>query len=346
MMKNIITWTLLFALLGLFGSCGKGKAASPTESAQPVASSNIAEASGTNRTVYPVSVENYTPGETYGEGWSGKTQTFTQSPVRAVVTTQTVAELLLRLGLVDKIAGVCGVFDTIAADLADDFARLNIITVNYASKELVVGANPDVVIGRGGLFANADWGCGTVDDLNDMGIKTFVLNASRPDATIDDLYRDIAELGEIFDAREKADALIAETRANFAAVTAKLAGETPKTYGWVWGVSDGAVSIYSANTENFINGTLEEIKLVNAFGNVSGDVSMEQIVAANPDILITVDAELTGDNLESLYSLEALQSVNAIKNRQVYIVDYNEFWGYGYQLFAGMEKLADAVFGK
>jgi len=316
-------------------------------SAQPAAPSNIPAASvGAGRTVYPVVVENYAPAETYGEQGSDKTQTFTRSPVRAVVTTQTVAELLLRLGLADKIAGVCGVFDTIAEDLADDFAKLNIITVHYASKELVVGANPDVVIGRAGLFVNADWGCGTVEDLNAMGIKTFALNASRPDATIDDLYRDIAELGEIFDAREKADALIAKTRANFAAVTKKLVGKTPKTYGWVWSVTDGVVSIYSANTENFINGLLEEIKLVNAFGGVSGDVSMEQIVAANPDILITINAELTGDLLESLYSNQALQSVKAIKNRQVYIVDYNELWGYGYQIFDGMEKLADAVFGK
>ncbi|MDR1231685.1 MAG: ABC transporter substrate-binding protein [Spirochaetaceae bacterium] len=296
-------------------------------------------------TAYPLAIKNYAPSEQYGEPWSGKTQIFENAPSRAVVTTQTVAELLLHLDLADRIAGVCGVFDAVEEGLEAEFAKLNIITESYASKELVIGANPDIVIGRGGLFANADWGCGTVEDLNDMGIKTFALNASRPDADINDLYRDIEELGAIFDVRENAAAMIRETQTKFAAVKEKLADESPKTYGWVWSIDNGAIAIYSANSENFINGALEQIKLVNAFANVSGDVGMEQIVASNPDILISVDPSLTGDVLEALYSIKALENVNAIKNRQLYIVDYNELWGYGYQTFRGMEKLAAEVFG-
>jgi iron complex transport system substrate-binding protein len=324
---------LALALLAL-AACNREKPAS------------LAEPAVRNEgTAYPLVIKNYAPSEQYGEPWSEKTQVFEKSPSRAVVTTQTVAELLLHLGLADKIAGVCGVFDAVEEGLEAEFAKLNIITESYASKELVIGANPDIVIGRGGLFANADWGCGTVEDLNDMGIKTFALNASRPDADINGLYRDIEELGEIFDVRENAVAMISETKAKFAAVKEKLADESPRTYGWVWGVSDGVASIYAADGETFINGTLEEIRLINAFDGVSGDVSMEQFVAANPDILISVDPALTGELLEELYSIEAIQSVNAIKNRQVYIVAYNEFWGYGYQMFAGMEKLAAEVFG-
>lgn len=329
--KENIPWPLLVVLLVLLTVLSSGKKSAP----------NLAEQGG--GTAYPLVVANYSPAEKYGEPWSGRTQTFEGPPSRAVVTTQTVAELLLRLGLADRIAGVCGVFDAVTEGLEDEFAKLNIITTSYASKELVVGANPDVVIGRGGLFADADWGCGTVDDLNDMGIKTFVLNASRPDATIDDLYRDIEELGAIFDVRENAAAFIAETKAEFAAVTAKLADKPAKTYGWLWGGENGGVIIYAAGSEHFLNSTLERINLVNAFAGVSGDVSLEQVVLANPDILIyTVD---DAPFFEELYANEALQSVNAIKNREIYVVTYNDFWGYGYQIFTGMEKLAGEVFG-
>jgi iron complex transport system substrate-binding protein len=341
--KKLIVFIPVSVLLILWASCGRSAAGTGNVNTTIL---TAAAAGNAGETVYPLVINNYAPSEQYGAQWSYKSQTFTEAPSRAVTTTQTVAELMIRLGLADRIAGVCGVFDAISEDVAEEFAKLNIITPSYASKELVVGARPDIVIGRGGLFANADWGCGTVEDLNDLGIKTFVINASRPGATIEDLYRDMRELGEIFNVQGRAAELVAQSRARYDKIRETVTDKPVKKFAWLWTVTDGAATFYAANNEVFINGTMEEMNLVNVFSDVSGTISFEQVIAANPDILLSTDASLTGEALEAFYATEALRNVNAVKNRQVYIVAYNDFWGYGDQIFGGLEKLTDAVFGE
>jgi hypothetical protein len=38
-----------------------------------------------------------------------------------------------------------------------------------------------------------------------------------------------------------------------------------------------------------------------------------------------------------------LKDINAVKNKMVYVNDFNTYWGYGDQIIGGIEKLADAM---
>lgn len=46
------------------------------------------------------------------------------------------------------------------------------------------------------------------------------------------------------------------------------------------------INIYSAYNETFFNNAFGMLKLKNIFQNVRGTVSVEQLVKANPDVLI------------------------------------------------------------
>ncbi|OKP98304.1 ABC transporter substrate-binding protein [Paenibacillus sp. P46E] len=316
------------------------------ESAAPSSSpAATEEAAPSTKTVYPLTIENYTNN---GEGteWKAKSQTFDKAPEKVVANTQGAAELLIKLGLTDKMVGVAALYGAGDPSVQEEFKKIPVISKEYASKELVVGASPDLVLGRSDLYADADWGVGTVEGLNELGIKTFVQNTSVKGSTLDSLYKDIEQIGQIFDVQENAAAYIAELKERAQTLKDKSAVSGEKTFAYVSDGGNGAIAIYSGNVDTFAGDVLGLLGLKNSFGTVTGDISKEQLIATNPDVLLLsvytggVDPEQT---LKAFYADPSLQSLNAVKNKTIYPIDFNQFWGYSYSIFDGAEKLASEI---
>lgn len=220
------------------------------------------------------------------------------------------------------------------------------ISQDYASKELVVGRGPDLVMGRGGLFADADWGVGTVGGLNELGIKTFVQSTSLQGATLDSLYKDIEQLGQIFDVQEKAAAYIAELKERAAKLKEGAAATGAKTFAYVSDGGNGAIAVYSGNVDTFAGDVLGLLGLTNSYADVTGEISKEQLIATNPDVMLIsvytggIDAD---QSIKAFYADPSLQSLKAIQNKAIYKIDFNQFWGYSYSIFDGAEKLASEL---
>lgn len=315
--------------------------ASGTEALATATSEKPGEAGASStKTVYPLTIENYTLS---GEGgtWSAKAQTFEKAPEKVIANTQGAAELLIKLGLRDKMVGVAAILGEGDPTVKEEFAKIPVISKGYASKELVVGASPDLVLGRGGLYEDADWGVGTVNGLNELGIKTFVQSTSIKGATLNSLYTDIKQIGQIFNVQEKAGAYTAELKARAKALQDGAVGE--KTFAYVSDGGDGTIKVYSGDVDTFQAEVLGLLGLKNSFGHISGEVSREQLVATNPDVLLLsyyAGAPAVEKTLKSFYADPALQSMKAIQNKAIYVIDFNQFWGYSYSIFDGAEKLA------
>lgn len=299
-----------------------------------------AEASGAAQTTYPLTVSNYT---TQNGTWVAKEQTFDKVPERVVANTQGAAELMIRLGLTDKIVGVAALFGSVPEDIADEFKQIPVLAEGYVGKEVTIGATPDLVVGRGGLFEDADWGVGTVSSLNDMGIKTYVQSTSVPDASLDSLYQDITELGEIFNVQANAAAYIETLKARENALSARASAETIN-YASFSDNGDGTIGIYNGNGDTFIESAMSLINMHNMLINETGTLSLEKLIEINPDAMIIsryaggIDPEET---IKKLLANKQVQNINAVKNKKIYIIDFNNFWGYGDSIFTGVEGLAD-----
>lgn len=321
--------------------------ATPTISQEAEENSDTpkAEVTPDASTTYPLTVSNY---KVTDGTWTSKDQTFHQTPQRVVANTQTTAELLIHLGLTERIVGVAAIFSESAEDIAADFAKIPVLSNDYVGKEPVLGANPDLVIGRWDLFADESWGVGTVDSLNELGMNTYILNACRLGATLDDLYKDIKELGEVFHVQENATTFSESLKAREEQLRTKLSGiKENLTYGYVFNVADGALSIYSGSTDTYQNDALSLIKLDNAFGDATGEVNLEQLIETNPDVLLV--AYYNGganpeETIQEIYNIPSIQSLSAIQNKRVFAIDYNHFWSYGYQIFDGVEHLASDLY--
>ncbi|WP_018393156.1 ABC transporter substrate-binding protein [Bacillus sp. 37MA] len=322
-----------------------GLAALLTLTACGGSSKNTSEESDTKEH-YPLTIQNYTKAEG-GTTWEKKDQVFDKAPERIMANTRPAAELLLHLGLGDKIVGVGANFGAPDQSVEEEYSKLNILSDEYVGKEVTLGTNPDLVFGRGGLFDNADWGVGTVDTLNDMDIKTYVLESSVTGGTYDSIYKDIENIGEIFSVQDKADSFIKELKDRKAAVTSKLESiKEHKTFAYLHTNDPKELYVYPAHDETFFNDAFNMVKLDNLFKDETGEVSIETLIETDPDVLILPDWDDTDfEKLkEEIYANPKLSSMKAIKNKQIYIVDYNYMFGYGYNTIDGMELLAKEMY--
>ncbi|MBP1975278.1 ABC transporter substrate-binding protein [Cohnella thailandensis] len=361
-LKNFRSWQAISAfclaiclvvLAGCSSNSNNEGAASPSESssasASPSASQSAApseSAPAAGKTSYPLTIENYTSSGDSGT-WVKKNQTFEKAPERVVANTQPIAEMLIRLGLTDKMVGVAALYGEMDPELKEEFEKIPVLSKDYVGKEPVVGANPDLVMGRADLFADADWGVGTVDSLNDLGINTFVHSTGVRGATLDSLYQDISNIGQIFDIQDKAAEYVDALKVRAEALKTKAAGLPEQKFAYVSDNGEGGINTYSGYVDTFQGDVLNLLGLTNAFADVEeSSISLEQLIAANPDVLLlswytgSPDAQTT---LDKLYKNEQLKDINAVKNKKVYVIDFNTYWGYGDQIVGGVEKLADEM---
>ncbi len=350
--KLTVTLSLFILSIVFLSGCSKTSGSNSTEAdtqskgdtAQEESASAETGVSEDSEAVYPLTMSNYT----IKDGtWEEKDQIFEAVPSRVVATTQPVGELFVRLGLTDKLAGVAGVYGTTPEDIAEEFSKIPVLSNDYVGKEITLGAEPDLIIGRGDLFSDADWGVGTTADLNNLNINTYVLNTCKQGATLEDLYKDINEIGQIFNVSVKAQEFSDSLRERVRKLTENLAGiEEPLTYAYA-NITDGAISIYAGSNDTFQNDALNLMKIDNAFKDATGEINQEQLIASNPDIFLVAyynGGPDPNELIKQIYQIEAIQSVSAIQNKRIFVIDYNQFWGYSYQIFDGVENLAKDLY--
>jgi iron complex transport system substrate-binding protein len=333
--KKLLLGVGLAAMLALT-ACGTSTKTSSKEKQEP-------------KSQYPLTIENYTKAEG-GTTWETKDQVFDKAPERVMANTRPAAELLLHLGLADKIVGVGANFGAPDKAVEEEYEKLNILSDNYVGKEVTLGTNPDLVYGRGGLFDNADWGVGTVDSLNEMGVKTYILESSVTGGTYNSIYKDIENLGELFSVQDKANHFIKELKDRKDSITSKLSSiKEEKTFAYLHMSDPKELYVYPAHDETFFNDSFSMVKLNNIFADEAGEVSTEMLINADPDVLIipnwgTYDGSSPDKIKEALYANEKLSSMKAIKNKQIFAVDYNYMFSYSYNTIDGMEMLAKEMY--
>ncbi|MCM3746154.1 ABC transporter substrate-binding protein [Paenibacillus pasadenensis] len=336
---------VLLLLTAVLSACsGSGNGNGNTNSSQPEASPAATappSEGASGATTYPLTIENYTMNGEEG-AFAAKEQVFEKAPERVVVNTQPIAEMLIKLGLTDKMVGVAALYGELDPEVKDEFAKIPVLSKEYVSKEPVVGANPDLVMGRSDLFADADWGVGTVEGLNELGIRTFINSTSLKGATVESLYKDIEQIGQIFDVQDKAAAHIEKLKGQVETLKSEFVGKgKEQTFAFV--SEDGGIKFYSGINDTFQNEALGWIGLKNGFSDIEGsNVSTEEVVSRNPDVLLMsyyTGAPDPQKTIDAIYADPALKDINAVKNKKVYVIDFNAYWGYGDQIFNAIEKL-------
>lgn len=278
--------------------------------------------------------------------------TFEKIPEKIFVNTKPAAEILLHLGLQDRIVGVGADFGQGDETVAKEYAKLPKVSTDYVGKELALSVNPDLIYGRGTLFSEEEWGNGSVESLKEMSVPSFILGSSIQGGTFESIYDDIERTGTLFGVENKAKEFSTELKEKEAAIKKTIGTHDKADFAYLHMSTPDEIMVYSASKETFFQSVFEMLNLNNIFKDVEGEVSLESLIKADPEYLIVPDWSAGGsdgvsdqDLIDSLMKDPRLQEMQAIKNKKVYGLDYNAMFGYGYQSLEGVEQLAKKIYG-
>jgi iron complex transport system substrate-binding protein len=251
----------------------------------------------------------------------GVSVTFDAPPQRVVTIKSTSTEMMLALGVGDRIVGTAFQDGPVPEEWAADAAALTSISDFMPSEEAVLELEPDLVY-SGWESAFAADAAGERAELSALGVASYVQPAAcrsadvPPKLTFDEVFREIQEAADIFGV--SADELLAAQRSDLAAIDADDRGLTA-----LWYSSGTDIPYVGAGL-----GAPELVLETAGLTNIAGDIEMtwssfgwESVVAADPDVIVLIDADwnTAASKIQLLESNPATAALAAVQ-RQRYII--------------------------
>ncbi|PJJ63650.1 putative F420-0 ABC transporter substrate-binding protein [Compostimonas suwonensis] len=265
---------------------------------------------------YPVTIDN-----------CGTELTVEKAPQRIVTIKSTTTELLLALGLGDRIVGSAFLDSPFPDELADAGSTIDVVSDFLPSQEAVLQLDPDFVFGGWESNFTAD-GVGERGSLASRGIGSYVAPSAckesgyMPDPlTFDDVFDEIDEAGAVFDATDAATALVAEQKTALEAIGPLDAGTSALWY------SSGEDSPYVGAGIGAPQMIMDAAGLDNIFADVHDTwttVGWESVVEADPDVIVLVDASwnTAQSKIDMLESNPATAVLDAVRNKRYVTVPF------------------------
>ncbi len=278
-------------------------------------------------------------------------------PQRAVSLNQGSTEILLSLGLADRMVGSATWTDPVRENLAEDNATVPQLAVNKPSLETVLDAEPDFVsasfagtLGPGGVADR--------DQFDSLGVPTYLApsdcvgkvsvnadGARTEPFTMDAIYGEIRDLARIFDVTARGEELIAGLEQRMR--DSRLRADADLAY-WFsdirapyFGGCCGSPGVITdtVGARNIFLDTTEEWP----------QVSWEVIADRDPDVLVladlsrrTIDGDALAAKIEFLESNPVTSRLTAVREKR-YIVVNGADLNPSIRTVAGTEKVADGL---
>ena len=262
-----------------------------------------------------------------------RTVTFDAPPERAISNDVNLTEMMLVLGLADRMVGYTGIsgWKTLDEEMRAGVEELPELSAKYPSKEVIVGADAD--------FFFAGWNYGmkvggevTPETLEPFGVQVYELTEScthimdKEKASIEDMYTDLTNLGAIFEVEDKATELVDGYRAELAAFTSELETGEPLR---VFVYDSGEDTPFTAGRYAMPTALIEAaggVNIMDDFEKSWATVTWEEVVERNPEVIMIVNyGEVTAEQKrEFMMSNPAFADLDAVKNDRFVTLEYVE----------------------
>ena len=248
-------------------------------------------------------------------------------PERLVTIKSTATEMALALGLGDKLVGTAFADGPVLDEYAADLTGVPVLSDQVPDQEALLDVEPDFVYGGWESNFAAD-AAGERSALADFGITTYVAPAACKDRahmpdpmTFDELFREIRELGTIFGVDDRAEELVSQEQALLDQVDDPGKGLTALWY------SSGEDEPYVGADIGAPAMMMKELGVENIFADIDdtwSNVSREQIIDRNPDVIILVDAawNTAADKIKFLEGNAATAAMTAVKEKRYLTVPF------------------------
>lgn len=321
-------------LAGLLTACGESEAVSRTDAV-----------AGNGDTSYPLVIDN-----------CGKSVTVDAPPQRVVSLDQNSTEILLSLGLQDRMVGTASWTDPVRENLAAANAEVPRLADNAPTYEVVLDAEPDFVtasFGRhfkeGGVAERsrfAETGAQTYLSPTDCdnGVSINGGNKRTTPLTIDSLYQEISELAEIFDVQDRGTALVTELQNRMDSATQDITDSGETMAFWFADTK----SPYIAGGRGSANLIATTVGATNVFSDIEDDwpaVGWETVVDRDPSVLVLGDllrarfpGDVLADKIAFLESDPVTRTMRAVQDKR-YISLHGAEMNPSIRMVDGVEKV-------
>ncbi len=228
-------------------------------------------------------------------------------PERIISLGVAVTEELYLLGAGDRIVG-----NTLYCNRPEDARKKEKVgTVINVSIEKIISLKPDLV------FATSLTNRQQIEKLRELKINVIEMSQ---EYDFEGVCANFLKVGKTIGKYQEAENIIKEARTKVNSIRYKTSVATrPRVMAQI-----GANPLFVATREYFINDFIEMAGGINiAKDAASGQYSREEVLKQNPDIILITTMGITGE--EEKKSWKKYPSVNAVKNRKIYIIDSDEF---------------------
>ena len=264
---------------------------------------------------------------------SGFESVIESQPQTIVSLAPTNTEIIFALGLGDKVVGVTEYCnypkEALTKQTVGGYSTINM--------EKIVAANPDII------FANPMNGEENIDYLRQLGYTVIVIQSDSVEGT----YAAIQMIGKCTGTTAEAESIVSDMKIRIQAITDKLTDVTEKPT-VMHAMSVDPYWVSGSNT--FQNELITLAGGTNAFADVNGwgVVTLEKLLTTDPDIILVDSGSkmgTTGENtLQKAFLTEPqLNSITAVKNKTVYVMDSDTFDRGGPRIVISLEQLAQIL---
>ncbi len=267
-------------------------------------------------------------------------------PTKAITLNQQATEVMLALGLEDKMVGTAYLDDGIPAKWQDAYNKVPVIAEKYPAKEVVLIEEPDFLF-AGFSSAFAEKNVGTQEEWNGRDVATYLVDASCDQynpkdvaVTTAPITKDIEVIGKIFGIEDRAAASIAETEARLEAVK-KLSPGNGRTAFFFDSGEDPAYAGACCGGPALLMRTLGLLSITEEVEGRWAKVSWELVVEKNPEIIVLNEADWSTaeDKINYMKNDPVISQLDAVKNERFVTVPFSETV-LGMRFADGLESLA------
>ncbi|MBB2971398.1 ABC transporter substrate-binding protein [Mesorhizobium sp. RMAD-H1] len=317
---------------------------------------NIPTGHAAEHTKYPLALQN-----------CGVSVTFDKAPERAVTIGQNSTEILLSLGLADKMVGTAVWVGPVLKGFESQNEKIKRLADNSPSFESVVGQEPDLVAVQFEWDVGPNGEVGTREQFSELGIPTYVSPADcvakdnsgggdgvrKEPFTMELVYQEIRELSQIFDVQERGEQLVTDLKKRETDAIAQVAGTKAaglpvvfwfsskdiKGEAFVAGKNGAPAYILRALGAKNVIDTQEEWPLV----------SWETIVGKEPDVIVIAEmarrryaADDPAVKVNFLETDPVTSQLETVKEKRFVIMDAQAM-NPTIRTIDGIEALADGI---
>ncbi len=285
-------------------------------------------------TQYPLTIEN-----------CGAQVTFQKAPERAIGLGQNSAEILLMLGLEDRMVGTAFWPSKVMPQVEEANAKVKLLTVEFPTFESLLAENPDFVAAALPSLIGPTSKVAKREDFEKVGVPTYLSPSTclstdkvqdqygSRDAlwSMDLLYKEIDDLSQIFDVADRGQALIEDLKQREAALRSSVAADGKKLSYVFWFSSPAPSADAYLGGKNGASGFIADVLGgVNAIDAEAEwpTLGWEGIIAANPDVIVVASLDRNRWELDKpeakiafLNSDPAVSQMPAVKNKAIVVMD-------------------------